>query len=354
MLAIRRPCVFLLLLLSACARPEIRTDADIPNVVLRSAGTDELLIGLDVLSERVAWAAGTGGTFIRTADGGETWHAGSVPGADSLQFRDVHAISADAAILLSIGPGEASRVYETADRGASWSMVFRNDDAEAFYDCFDFWRDGTGLAFSDGVDGVFPIARTTDGGGWAPLPVGERPTALPGEGGFAASGTCLITFGEQTALIGTGNAAIARILRTDDRGATWTSAETPIVSGTGAGITTLAFRDESRGVALGGDLARSLDVQQNAAVTTDGGKTWRVASSPTFTGPVYGSTYVPDTRILVAVGPGGAAYSGDDASSWTPLDTLAYWSVDAAGPASVWAVGPDGRIAKFEFASDAR
>ena len=34
-----------------------------------------------------------------------------MPGADTLQFRDVHALDADRAWLLSAGPGELSRIY---------------------------------------------------------------------------------------------------------------------------------------------------------------------------------------------------------------------------------------------------
>ena len=42
----------------------------------------------------VVWASGRNGTFTVTTDGGETWNAGVVPGAEALQFRDVQAFSA--------------------------------------------------------------------------------------------------------------------------------------------------------------------------------------------------------------------------------------------------------------------
>ena len=325
------------------------TDGAGPASRPQESGTDELLVGLHVVSENVVWAAGTSGTYAWTDDGGRTWHTGAVPGAERLQFRDVHVDRTGAVRLLAIGPGDASRIYRTTDQGASWHVDFQNDLNEAFFDCFDFWDDGAGLAFSDAVGGAFPIARTMDGRAWDILPSAERPRAQAQEGGFAASGTCLLVLDDGTALIGTGNAADVRVLRTGDRGRTWASSTVPIQGGEAAGITTLAFLDGRRGVALGGDLTYPDDRQENTAVTDDGGMTWQAATSPGFPGAVYGSTHVPGSRVLVAVGPGGAAFSLDHAGTWAPIDSLGYWSVDAAGPNAVWAVGVEGRVTRFDF-----
>ena len=320
----------------------------VPVLHMQESGTDELLIGLHAVSDRIVWAAGTGGSYAWTDDGGAIWHAGTAPGADSLQFRDVYAVSLDEAYLLSIGPGEDSRIYRTVDRGASWQMLFQNDIDAAFFDCFDFREDGSGFAFSDAVDGEFPLLYTEDGDVWRVLPEGTLPSAQPGEGGFAASGTCLIVLDDQAVLIGTGNAAMPRAFRNEERGNAWTSSDVPLPGGEAAGVTTLAFRDARHGVALGGDLTAPEAIQQNVAVTDDGGSTWRLASSPGFPGAVYGATYVPG-GILIATGPGGAAFSVDDAQTWSPLDSLTWWSVDAASPDAVWMVGPEGRIARISF-----
>ncbi len=320
----------------------------VPTLQMQASGTDQLLIGLHAVTDRIAWAAGAGGVYAWTEDGGAVWHAGAAPGADSLQFRDVHAVSLDEAYLLSIGEGSDSRIYRTADRGASWEMLFRNDIEEAFFDCFDFREDGSGFAFSDAVDGRFPILYAENGDVWRMLPDETLPPAQPGEGGFAASGTCLIVLEDQTVLVGTGNAAAPRVLRRAPGTGAWTSSEVPLPGGEAAGVTTLAFRDARHGAALGGDLTAPDAMQQNAAVTEDGGVTWRAASSPGFPGAVYGAAYVPG-GILVAVGPGGAAFSTDDAQTWSPLDSLAWWSVDAASPDAVWMTGPEGRIARVAF-----
>lgn len=342
------PFVFpLVFLCGGCGASE-ETSRLTPSLDMQESGTDQLLIGLYALSDRIVWAAGVGGVYAWTDDGGAAWRSGAVPGADSLQFRDAYAASLDEAYLLSIGPGSDSRIYRTVDRGASWEMLFRNDMEEAFFDCFDFREDGSGFAFSDAVDGTFPILYAEAGDDWRMLSLEALPSAQPGEGGFAASGTCLIVLDDQTVLAGTGNAPTPRVLRKEPGKDAWTSSDVPLPGGEAAGVITLAFRDAQHGAALGGDLTAPDSMQQNVAVTEDGGVTWRSASSTGFPGAVYGATYVPG-GVLVAAGPGGAAFSTDDAQTWSPLDSLAWWSVDAAGPDAVWMAGPEGRIARVAF-----
>src|SRR5881628_3758828 len=66
--------------------------------------------GLSVVNEKIVWASGTGGTVIRTIDGGKRWNVMTVPGAENLDFRDIEAFDANTAYILSIGNGENSRI----------------------------------------------------------------------------------------------------------------------------------------------------------------------------------------------------------------------------------------------------
>src|SRR4051812_2834577 len=76
-----------------------------PVLTPQKSGTLHNLIGISAVSDRVAWAAGRGGTFSITTDGGEHWRSAVVPGAEALQFRDVEAFSDRVAFLLAIGNG---------------------------------------------------------------------------------------------------------------------------------------------------------------------------------------------------------------------------------------------------------
>lgn len=324
-----------------------------PVLAPQASGTTALLQAVSVVNERVVWVSGHAGTYAVTTDGGANWRAAVVPGADSLQFRDVHAADANTAYLLAAGPGERSRIYKTTDAGAHWQLQFTNRDSSAFYDCFDFWDARHGVAVSDAVNGRLPILVTTDGGAhWTGRPGAAVPPALPGEGAFAASGTCLVVGRGGRAWVGTGATEGARVYLSEDYGATWTVAPTPIVSGPASGIASVAFRDERHGIALGGRIGDPHSLSDNIAITEDGGATWRLAGRPTFAGAIYGAAWVPGAPAptVVAVGPRGMGYSTDEGRSWTSLDTLAYWSVGFASPRAGWAVGPGGRISKISFA----
>lgn len=324
-----------------------------PSLTAQTAGTAASFIGMSPVDENIVWISGTQGTYARTVNGGATWQAGVVPGADSLQFRDVYAVDATTAYLLSIGPGDQSRIYKTTDAGQSWTRQFTNPEANGFFDCMDFWDAEHGMAFSDSVDGTFLLIITDDGGTtWRRIPPERLPPASPGEGSFAASGTCLVASGDSTAWIGTAAGASARVLKTTDRGRTWTAATTPIIGGTPAsGIASLVFPDAMNGFALGGALDQPDAHVDNVAVTRDGGATWTLAGQPQFSGAVYGGAYVPDAPIptLVATGPKGIDYSVDNGMTWTRLDTLNHWSVAFANPHAGWAIGPEGRITKIRM-----
>jgi photosystem II stability/assembly factor-like uncharacterized protein len=346
--------LLLALLLAACAVPPTLPEWTwAPELLPQSSGTDALLIAVSVVDDSVVWVSGTNGTYARTLDGGRSWRSGVVSGADTLQFRDVHAFDAENAFLLSIGPGDQSRIYRTYDGGATWALQFRNEEPRGFFDCFGFWDRQHGIAFSDSFDGRFVIIETNDGGAtWTRIPPARLPAANEGEGAFAASGTCLVVHGDSMAWIGTGaSAAGARVLRTTDRGRSWSVAETPIVRGAAAGIATLAFRDARNGAALGGDIAQPDSLTDNVAFTRDAGLSWQLAASPPFTGAVYGSAWVSGapTPALVAVGPRGLGYTLDEGRTWLPLDTLNHWGVAFASPERGWAVGPRGRITRIRL-----
>ncbi|MEO0558986.1 MAG: glycosyl hydrolase [Bacteroidota bacterium] len=324
-----------------------------PTLTDQTSGTDALLIGSHAIDENVVWLSGTGGTVVRTTDGGATWTASVIPGTDTLQLRDIHAHDAQTAWALSIGSGASSRIFKTTDGGASWRTTFVNDEPDGFLDCFSFWDARHGLAFSDSIEDGLYLLTTSDGGEtWQRIPPSALPDPLPGEGSFAASGTCVTTRGRSLGWAGMGNASPARVLRTDDRGASWTVASVPVVAGDAAGLASVAFRTNEVGVALGGDIARPDSLADTVARTTDGGRSWTQGGRLPFNGAAYGSAYVPGTRSVVAVGPGGVALSQDDGATWTLVDEQTFWGVTAVSTDAIWLVGPEGRIAMMRLTTD--
>jgi photosystem II stability/assembly factor-like uncharacterized protein len=107
-----------------------RRHASAPTVTPQTSGTTNRLQAISVVSPRVVWVSGLGGTYAVTTDGGASWRAGVVPGAETLQFRDVEAFSARVAYLMAAGSGTDSRIYKTEDGGASGRpQVGREDHA---------------------------------------------------------------------------------------------------------------------------------------------------------------------------------------------------------------------------------
>jgi len=311
-----------------------------------------LFIGVHAVSESVAWAAGTDGRVGRTTNGGLTWDVKRVSGADSLQFRDVHAFSEDLAFVLSIGSGTDSRIYRTINGGRSWTLSFQNQDPNAFFDCFSFWDEDRGFAFSDSHEGEFTLIRTLDGGRtWNRIPPSLVPDARPGEGAFAASGTCVVTGADGRGWFVTGASGVdTRVIRTRDYGETWEEAVSPIESRTATqGILSMAMYSDSTGASFGGDFSRTDSVYANVAVTDDAGATWRAAGPVPLGGSVFGAasmgTDLP-APVYIAVAPTGSAWSQDGGETWARIDSLSYWTVSFYNPRAGWAAGP-GTISRF-------
>jgi photosystem II stability/assembly factor-like uncharacterized protein len=339
-----------------------------PKLTPQKSGTTQLLIAVSPVNSRVVWAAGTGGTYVVTTDGGEHWKAAVVPGAQNLQFRDVHGVSDKVAYLMSIGNNTTDfRIYKTTDAGATWTIQFTNETVNAFYDCFAFWTPRRGIAQSDSVNGVFPDLRTTDGMTWKSISA-NMPPALPGEASFAASGTCVATQGERNAWIATGGSTIARILATRNGGDTWNAYETPLVSSPSAGAISVAFRDPWHGIVAGGDLAANNSA--DAATSNDGGQTWTLTNKPPVQGSIFCLAYVRGIRhvddeefdqeqdhavvITAETEPnfdtGSAAWTPDEGRTWFQLPGVSgYWAVAFATPKAGWFVGNGGHILKISF-----
>lgn len=311
--------------------------------------TQESLRGVSVVDQNIVWASGTHGTYLLTTDGGANWVAAQVPGAETLDFRDVESFGSTA-YLLAAGPGEQSRIYKTHDRGAHWELQFTEHDPKGFLDCMAFWDEQHGIAVGDPVDGRFQLLRTANGGKtWEALDPRTLPAAHDGEALFAASGTCIATQGRANVWFATGGSA-ARVFRSGNRGKSWKVAETPMAHGSAsAGIFSIAFRDARHGVVAGGDYNQPEHGGANLALSEDGGKTWELA--PAAPQKYFSAiAYVSAAGGLAVVGSSAAAFSEDGLKSWKVLVPAGFNAIGSRPSLGVaWAVGPKGAIARGDF-----
>ncbi|MGO9650404.1 MAG: WD40/YVTN/BNR-like repeat-containing protein [Terriglobales bacterium] len=325
---------------------------------IQNSHTTENLRGLSTPAPNIAWASGTHGTYLRTTDAGNTWLPAQVPGAESLDFRDVEAFHSDLAYLLAAGPGDQSRIYKTTDAGKTWSLQFTNQDPKGFFDCMAFWNPDHGIAVGDPVNNKFELISTEDGGQhWTPISPDKLPPAIAGEGAFAASGTCITVQGKNNVWFASGGKA-ARVFHSTDAGKSWSVTETPVVHGVdSAGIFSIAFRDSKHGVIAGGDYQHPEKDGPNLAFTNDAGRTWTLAPiSPQWYFSAVATNRVgtaalgcPAERssaVLVA-GATHAACADTTATKWQKIWDLNLNAVSLSPSGEVFAVGPKGLIVRF-------
>ncbi len=315
--------------------------------------------GLSAVNESIVWASGTNGTVIRTTDSGKTWSLLPVPGATGLDFRGIHAFSATIALIMGSGPAEKgqARLYRTTDAGQHWNLVLEEKTPGAFFDAIAFWDTKHGILVGDPVDGHFMLFITDDGGAtWQRIPQTKLPPALPGEGAFAASNSCLAVEGGDNAWFATGGASVARVFRSADRGKTWDVANTPAQPhNASTGIFSITFRDAKHGIAVGGDYQQPDAAFPNPLVTSDGGKTWRAAGASEVKGHFLSSVVlVPDAKgfpnSAMAAGPSGI-YSLTHDGRWAPLNDTYLNVITFPGSKVGWAAGPQGAIALWNIES---
>ena len=316
----------------------------------QKSGSTVELRGLAVHDSTRAWATGAEGTVLRTRDGGRSWQKVTIPGGEKLDFRDVEILPNGPVLVLSAGTGDLSRIYRTTDDGKTWTLIHTNPDKDGFYDAMAFWDEKSGVVLGDPVNGRFVTPLTSDGGlTWAPPPPGAMSEAFPGEGAFAASGTCLAVLkGSDQGWFVTGGARVSRVFRSFDRGKSWSSATNPQPAGNpSSGLFSIAFSDAKTGFAVGGNYKEPALAGLNGTRSEDGGRTWKAApvSESGFFSAVVA---VPGASArLVAVGPTGTAVSDDRGLTWRKLDATPLNAVAFSDANTGWAVGPKGTIVRF-------
>ncbi|MCX6629542.1 MAG: hypothetical protein NTW28_18140 [Candidatus Solibacter sp.] len=311
------------------------------------SNTRASLRGISAVDANTVWASGSGGTYLATADGGVTWRASKVPGTEALDFRGIRAIDARTVYLLSSGSGDKSRIYKTSDSGRRWTLLYTNPDPSGFFDAIAFWDVLHGIVVGDQLDGRAEVLTTDDAG--ATWQRRSPPAGLPNEGSFAASNSCLTLFGKRDAWFATGGPGAARVFHSKDRGRTWAVAVTPMRNdGPAAGIFSLAFADARHGIAVGGDYSKDKEDRQNIALSSDGGRTWSAPPGAVPKGFRSAVAWLPDRKLCVVTGTSGSDVSSDGGKTWRLFDSGAYNAISFVHGGAGWAVGPQGRIARFQ------
>jgi len=328
---------------------------------LQDSGTTASLRGIDAVSGAVAWASGTGGTVLRTTDGGAHWQQCAVPGAAidgaTLDFRGVQAFDETTAFAMSSGPGLKSRLYKTTDGCKSWKLVLQNTDPKGFWDGVVFQRGDYGLPsqpddgalIGDPLFGRFDTRLTFNRDSWFIDTAGC--SAGSGESAFAASNSSFASVGFGRYILGTGGKSGAHVLLSPllsgpDGTGPCSEVEVPMAGGNeSSGIFSLAFRDVKHGVAVGGDYTKPNESKGTAAFSEGSWKRWTASAKPPH-GYRSSVKWSADLNAWITAGTNGSDVSRDDGRTWQPLDN-GNWNALSLP----FVVGPNGRIARLNPAA---
>ena len=334
---------------------------------MQESGTTAGLRGIYSVDGKVVWASGTGGTVLRTVDGGEHWTKCAVPdgAADgaTLDFRGVQAWDAQTAIIMASGPGDKSRLYKTSDGCKTWSLLLKNARKDGFWDAIvhplKTYGDAKApgdytLLAGDPIDGRydtrdgFPLIRATEWETTLSTCKVEEEQAL-----FAASNSSVVVSAFESFILATGGKGGARVifspLQQHDHKQPCKSVTLPMAGGTdSSGIFSIDFRDKTVpwvGIAAGGDYTKPNESAGTAAWTADGGLHWTAAIKPPH-GYRSSVAWSEDLKAWITVGTNGSDISRDDGKTWEPLDD-GNWNALSLP----FVVGPKGRIARLSIAS---
>jgi photosystem II stability/assembly factor-like uncharacterized protein len=302
--------------------------------------------GVSVVSAKEVWISGSDGTVIRSTNTGKTFSSVAINHSNELDFRDIEVLPDGSVLLMSIGKGESSKLLRSADYGKTWTTVLQNHDEQAFFDGVTFHRDGKrGALFGDPIENRMDLYLTEDAGKtWNRLPKSERPPLVPGEVGFAASGTG-IAWTNDGLWIATGG-TVARIHRGTNQGRTWTTASTPLLAGrSSAGIFSMAVRGH-RVAIVGGDYRKPNETGLNVAVSNNSGTSFRTPQDNVL-GHKACVKFLDDSTII-ACGRTGVDLSKDGGRTWRHLTDEAYYTMDVdTDSGTVYFAGPKGAIARM-------
>lgn len=296
----------------------------------QKAGTMAWLRSVFFHDQNRGWAAGSKGTLLRTADGGQTWQPHLNVGKDII--RDVFFIDEKTGWLVcevnvyELKTKEEPRAYllKTTDGGENWKRVeVKGFDIDSILVRAVFSRNGRGWTFGE----AGTIFTTRDAGEtWSRLQSPTRRLLLGG----------IFVDDDRGWIVGAG----ATIIQTSDGGETWYQSRLPQVERT-VRFTAASFIDNRIGWAVGSG--------GSVYHTTNGGRTWQRQESGVYT-DLFDVKFV-DAREGWAVGAEGTIiHTVDGGQHWTtersgthhPLERV-FFTDKTRG----WAVGFGGTVVAY-------
>ena len=262
----------------------------------RDSASDSTLHAASFVSSRVGYVVGTGGTLLKTGDGGASFTPIDVTSGAPINLKDVDFLDANHGFVM--GHSFSGIVYRTSDGGQFWSssVVPGKINAGDFVDGLTGYVCGLPQAIGNGG----PISRTLDGGiTWTSQADGIQAELMDIRMVSDSTGYAVGRFGT--------------ILKTTNMGNTWVSLAVPP-----------AFQDTwFMGVEALGDGSTAYFVGEGGVIlaTSDGGATFHRLRSGTE--QTLRSIQFADAQVGFLTGDRGTLLQTFDAGrTWVPYDSF--------------------------------
>ena len=322
---------------------EIETLKQFSEVEVENIFEDDSLSirAIEIIGNNLAFAANKGTYGLYNSQNGEM-KTGILKDGDYVpEFRAVASTSTDFFVL---SVGNPALLYKTGDAG-EMELVYREDHEKVFYDAMIFWNDKEGIAMGDPTENCLSVIITRDGGkNWKKIDCKNLPEAAEGEAAFAASNSNIAVKGDKTWILSGGMKS--RVFYSEDKGENWEVFESPLDQGSAtSGGYSMDFYDENNGFIIGGDYTAPEKNNGNKAITSDGGKTWKLVSEGKNPGYAGSVRYVPNSggKSLVASEDTGIYFSKDSGKNWEKISEEGFYTLRFINDSTAYAAGR-GRI----------
>lgn len=177
----------------------------------------------------VVWAGSNDGYVALSMDAGKTFELSRLAADASLQqlhVRQLTVLDDHHGYALTSGVGERSGLYITRNGGFSWRPLYRGDQQEQLR-CMAINPTGEAWILGDSQNEHWHVVRSNNGKHWNTSRSGFSKRTLPGEQASNTSDSC-VRFENNTWLMGTHNAAVARIMFKEDNALRFQVSDTPL------------------------------------------------------------------------------------------------------------------------------
>lgn len=337
---------FALIISSQCLTAFAQTNNPIQ---ILEQGRKTSIRGLSVVSNKIIWASGSGGSVGKSVDGGKSFKWMTVKGYEKRDFRDIEAYNHKTAIIMAVA--EPALILKTIDGGENWYKVFEDTTKGMFLDAMH--AQGKIIqVIGDPINGKAFFAMSIDLGETWETDKLDGIALNEGEAFFASSGTNLHistssdSFKKGTFMVTGGK--VSRLLNARDQRDQY---PLPLLQGKeSTGANSIAISPSGKhAFIVGGDFANdTIRLGNSIAVSIEPSIKFKQPITSPFG---YRSCVIYlSNSVLVACGTSGVDLSKDGGMNWENISKQSFHVVQKAkNGKAVFLAGGSGRIAKLNL-----